>query len=229
MRISLAIFLLLISLVGCASPDRESTTVVIRNESDFNARMQELQDLTKEPLIRYVTGEPMTGDDQARLEEAQPLIAGMIEFDPTDYRLPFVLGQTQKALGNISRAETAFKQARVLTPDEPETEPERFLVAEIENEMASISYAKQRYAEAIDRLTEAERLYPHSAKYPLNIAQIYIDMGDVARAKDALDRANALDPDSELELRLRKLIRLAEEDAGAPSGQPSSEDDPPAA
>lgn len=188
-------------LAGCNS---SSSTVLVRDTADFNRIFGEVAELTKEPLTRFVMGEPLTTKDLAALEKAKPMIKGLIAFDPTKYRIYVVNAQTLLALGERDSARENFEQALLNAPNpEAASGEDRFIMAECHDDLSEIAYMENKLSIAEDEARAALRLVPPhkdspaSERYLLNLAQIQMAQKNFDAAKETLVEVRKIKPNSQ--------------------------------
>lgn len=168
-------------------------------------RTKELKDAERFVASSMVAPDP--AEARARLERAlNPLQQAMAK-DPDNALVWFTSGQVFAGLNEIARADSAFDKAAALYPPlAADIEVERLRAWNSAFEAGLKSMDEQKYPEAITQLETAELIYDARPESKLNLAALYANKNELARA-EATYRAVATLATSE------NVAKLHEEEA----------------
>lgn len=168
-------------------------------------RTNEVKDAERFVASSMVAPDP--AEARVRLERAlNPLRQAMAK-DPDNALVWFTSGQVFAGLNEIARADSAFDRAAALYPPlAPDIEVERLRAWNSAFEAGLKSMDEQKYPEAITLLETAELIYDARPESKLNLAALYANRNDLAKA-EATYRAVATLANSE------NVAKLQEEEA----------------
>lgn len=145
-------------------------------------RPKELKDAEK--FIATAAIATDSADKKSRLERAlNPLQQAMAK-DPNNAWVWFATGQVYAGLLDFARADSAFRRAEELYPPiANDVKDERLRAWGIALNAGVDLMERQAYDLAIQQLEGAETVYAHRPESKLNLAVLYANKGDVARAE----------------------------------------------
>lgn len=146
------------------------------------ARPKELKDAEK--FIATAALVTDSADRKSRLERAlNPLQQAMAK-DPNNALVWFATGQVRAGLSEFARADSAFRRAEELYPPiADDVNNERLRAWAIALNAGVDLMERHAYDLAIEQLEGAETVYAHRPESKLNLAVLYANGGDVARAE----------------------------------------------
>ncbi len=150
------------------------------------ANCQKAQQLDDRLPVVYVTLGNIhedTGKYDLALQEYQRAL----QLDPRNADAVMGLAKSYDSAGRTADAESAYKKAIALRPDS--------WIGY--NHLGNFLDAHQRYSEAIEQFRHAMSLTPDNAALYLNLAAVYIDIGDpkhFSEAEEILKKSITLDP-----------------------------------
>lgn len=150
------------------------------------ANCQKAEQLNDRLPVVYVTLGHIhrnTGKYDLALQEYQRAL----QLDPRSADAVIGLAESHDSAGRPADAEAAYRKAIALRPDSWDAY----------NYLGNFLYDHQRYDEAIAQFRRAIELTPDNAPLYLNLASVYIDMGDpkhYAEAEQLLRKSIALEP-----------------------------------
>ena len=148
--------------------------------------------------IEYSLGELELEREQ--YEHALRHFQQVLELDPNYPNLWYQIGTTYQALGNEEESIHAFQHSIELEPDLPEAY----------TELADIYVRSNRLAEARTILEQGLKAIPDSAHLYMLLSATYINE-DPQQAEELLDKAESLEPGSEIIQAYRQLLNAAKE------------------
>jgi Flp pilus assembly protein TadD len=120
-----------------------------------------------------------------RYEEAEPIYTELIEATPDDWRLYFSRGAARERLGRWPDAESDFRRALEISPEQPEV-------------MNYLGYSwidrGEHLQEGLAMIQRAVELRPHSGAIIDSLGWAYYRLGDYAQALEHLEHAVELEP-----------------------------------
>jgi cytochrome c-type biogenesis protein CcmH/NrfG len=165
------------------------STLLISASSAFAQKeppqTKEIKEAEKFVATAMITSD--TTDRKSRFERAlNPLQQAMVK-DPGNARVWLVAGQVYAGLNDFARADSAYTKAQQLYPAYGEELATHRLRAWAAAFNVSVGLMDQRkYDEALVVLEAAERMYPERPESKMNLASIYANKADVARAEAML-------------------------------------------
>ncbi len=190
----------------------------------FTARMRQAIVLAKmqrvEEARRLLAETPAAGDGQRqqltlteaqvlrearRFEESYQLLAAALAQSPDDTALLYDAAMAAERLGRVDEMERLLRRLMQLRPDEPHA-------------YNALGYTfadrNQRLPEAYELIDRALKLAPDDAHIIDSMGWVYFRMGNLARAREFLERAFALRPEAEIGAHLGEVLwTLGERDA----------------
>ena len=122
-----------------------------------------------------------------RYQEATKEFHTLPQDDPNFNRIPFLIGNCYMAIGDFRQAETFFRRAIELKPDEAEYYVRLGKMLRMEG--------SERLDEAITVLKKAWNLSPHDASVGLHLAYCQEEKGDYRDAQTVLEQVVQVQPD----------------------------------
>ncbi len=117
--------------------------------------------------------------------DAEPLYTTLIEQQPNDWRLFFSRGAARERLNRWPEAEADFRQALVLSPEQPD----------VLNDLGYTWIDRgERLQEGLAMIERAVELRPTSGAIIDSLGWAHYQLGDYALARDYLERAVELEP-----------------------------------
>lgn len=118
------------------------------------------------------------------VKEARAVLADAIGVAPTEAHNHYLLGYTERDLGEEAKAEAAYREALRLSADEPV-----YLRA-----LAELLAGQKRFAEALELARKAVSLGPEKANNHVTLGFVASASGDRALARRCYEEALRLDP-----------------------------------
>jgi tetratricopeptide (TPR) repeat protein len=154
-------------------------------------RTKELKDAERFVASSMVAPDP--AEARARLERALNPLQQAQAKDPDNALVWFTSGQVYAGLNEIARADSAFDKAAVLyAPLAAEIEVERLRSWNSAFEAGLKSMDEQKYPEAIAYMENAELIYDVRPESKLNLAALYANQSEFAKAEAAYRSVAAL-------------------------------------
>jgi tetratricopeptide (TPR) repeat protein len=140
-----------------------------------------------------------------RFEESYQLLAAALAQSPDDTALLYDAAMAAERLGRVDEMERLLRRLMQLRPDEPHA-------------YNALGYTfadrNQRLPEAYELIDRALKLAPDDAHIIDSMGWVYFRMGNLARAREFLERAFALRPEAEIGAHLGEVLwTLGERDA----------------
>lgn len=179
------------------------------------AKMQRLDEARK-----LLADTPPAGDEQRqqltladaqvlrearRFEESYQVLASALERTPEDTALLYDTAMAAERLDRIDEMERLLRRLMQLKPDDPHA-------------FNALGYTfadrNQRLPEAYELIDKALKLAPEDAHIIDSMGWVYFRMGNLARARELLERAFALRPEAEIGAHLGEVLwAMGEHDA----------------
>lgn len=192
--------------VGCAADP--TSPPLLRTGRDFDETLAKATELAKAPIEAVALGQTISESQRKDLVEADRLVRGLIAFDTERFGLYVLKGKIAQAVGDTKHAEECFNEAIRLVPM-PETDDEKFTVAETHFQLSRIVEARQDWAAMEKQADFALRFMPDNPIYLVQSAAAKIQQGNIEAAEPSLRSALKQVPDFQRAKDLLKLIELA--------------------
>lgn len=198
---------MIVCLLGCGRPD--STVTVITSSAEYQDRLEDLERLSKDALIKADSGEPLEPLDIENLKKSIPEFQSLIAYKPSAITLYLGQGKVFQALERHDDALMSLN-AGVLAGGQLSGQEVEQAVAEM-HYLASISYtAKLQYEAAEAEAREALTMFGENPNYLAGLASVEIQLKKVDSAKKHLLKALNIDHKHPRANQLFKLIVAAE-------------------
>src|SRR5579883_1977530 len=178
----------------CREQDKDAAQAV-----EFYGRA--IEHAAPERLQAYARRAALLRDPLGRKDEADQVVAAMVQSDPKNYRVYLERGRYRHRFG-LAGARDDFQKARQLAPQEPEVYLE---MAQMDQTSSGVDPARRTLEEGLSRV-------PDSVPLTLALANLELRAGRVERSIEVLQQGLKTDPDSSA-LRLPLAILLAERGA----------------
>lgn len=194
-------------LTGCTG-GKDASVPVIRSGSEYTDELGQIEKLTRAPLEKFDTGEPLTEIEKADLKTAEIKLKGLISFRPETFALYFLQGRIDQVQGEHDKAIDQYRMAvermwNLKNPDVVATLGETYYRAS----QSAVMIGNLPMAAA--QIDDALKNSPENPIYLTQHAGILLQMEDRKGAEAALDRALKIDPEYERAKDLKKLIAAA--------------------
>lgn len=203
-----ALALMLTFRGGGKVEDAADEVPVYRTQSEANRGFAEAAELSIQPLKDFFAGDKLGEPQVAALHQARRLLKGVVAYDPKYFATFVAVGRISVALEDYPEAERYLREAVRLAPDPP-TGDWKQIEAETHYLLSRTLYQTKSFAAAIDEADLAITLAPDNPDNFVARASALLQVGKVDEAKEALDRALALNPQVPGGEALRKLIEIA--------------------
>lgn len=195
------------ALLGCGRPD--SSISVITSGAEFQDRLEDLETLSKDALIKADSGERLEPADIENLRKSIPEFQSLIAFKPSAITLYLGQGKVFQALERHDDALMSFN-AGILVGEQLSGPEVNQAVAEM-HYLASKSYSlKLQYEAAEAEAREAVKLFSENPNYLAGLASVEIQLKKVESAKQHLLKALKVDYKHARANQLFKLIAASE-------------------
>lgn len=171
----------------------------ITSDSEYQATMTKMQDLSKERIEAYDAGQTLSTEDKAKLREAGTLVTRMAAYAPAVSVLYFVGGKIHHILGEDSVAEERFQQCVFNAPENARRDPTHAAyiqqtAAESAYQLSLLMMARGDVKDAAAEAAEAVKAVPQSSNYHTALGSALNELRKTDEAKKELARALELDP-----------------------------------
>jgi tetratricopeptide (TPR) repeat protein len=139
---------------------------------------------------------PLNASERKRLRNAIKAFEQALAIIPTNWRAMVLMGKTFQSLGDNEMALEAFLRAHDCVPDE-------FIPA---LEAGTSAGRLGRHDVAIRVMESATERHPDDSRLPFNLCLSYLFSRDIRKARTAIDRAIALEPQRDENKRLQALL-----------------------
>jgi tetratricopeptide (TPR) repeat protein len=191
------------------TPTGEEGLFRILNPEQYNATLEQVKDLTFDPIIEADQGRKPTKMQVENLKAGSEKIKQLIAFDPTNFGPYAMMAKTQRALGNMDEAVRNYKQALALIPESITDQETLWTAAEVHHDLATFYYEKGDDKSAEEHAIAAVMLVNENPKYLIGLAAVQSQLGQLKEARANLDIALRLDPTNpvgkELDAELKKV------------------------
>lgn len=182
---------------------------VITSGAEFQDRLEDLEKLSEEALVKADEGEPLEPADIENLKESIPEFQSLIAFKPSAITLYLGQGKVFQALDRHDDALMSFN-AGILVGDQLSGPEVKQAVAEM-HYLASRSYAAKLQFEAAEaEAREAVSMFGANPNYLAALASVEIQLEKIPAAKQHLLQALKVDHKHRRSNQLFKLIVAAE-------------------
>lgn len=169
---------------------------VIYTPAQAGAANRKLENLTKEPLRKFLAKESLTEQEKEDLRSALPILDQIIHYDPVTINAYAMAGKIHLALDEPQKAMDYYLDgiARTRVTD---TQIERTIRSDIYVEMADLHLRNNDSASAQRALKTAIQIEDTSSQAHVMLGRIYQSQGNQAGAKEEALKALLADADYE--------------------------------
>lgn len=200
-------FLIILTMVGCGRPN--SPVAVITSGAEFQDRLEDLEKLSKDALVKADSGESLDPVDIQNLEKSIPEFQSLIAYKPQAITLYLGQGKVFQALERHDDALMSFN-AGILVGEQLSGPDVDQAVAEMHYLASRSYYFKLQYEAAEAEAKEALAKFGDNPNYLAALASVEIQLKKIGSAKQHLLKALKADHKHPLANQLFKLIVAAE-------------------
>ena len=191
----------------------------ILNDTQYEEVFNRMQALSKDRLVAYDAGRPLSTDDLAKLREAGNLVDLMDTYRPLMASYFFLSGKIHHVLGEDEIAEQMFRQCVLgmdrQMADQPQAAPIlRATGGEAAYQLSQLLFLRHDYKGALEQAQLAVLATPTDARYHVAVASALNELRRTDEAKGELTKALGFDPKNAQAASLLRLIQHSSQTGG---------------
>jgi TolB-like protein/Flp pilus assembly protein TadD len=144
--------------------------------------------------------------DQGRTEEARSALERAVELDPLSAIINENLANQLESLGRFADAEARYRKVIEIDPSMPYPYLEMGVL---------MAYGRNRFADAVTLVEKSVQLDPDNPWITLNLAQLYLDLGDDDGAERVIGQVRSRWPENEVVRTVTAIIAMLRGDGDA--------------